>query len=346
MIKSLFSRFGFFLSVIGVVACANNNNNTIKTNSSDEQVAAGKKELSAQDIYRNSTDKVALVICYKDNIPYSQGTAFFIGPTTAVTNYHVIADGNAIGLKFSNKEEVVRSARVVKAAEQYDLAIIETQSNYPYFSLTSTSTDGVGAKVYTIGNPRGLEGTISDGIISGLRNSDGIEYIQITAPISPGNSGGPLLNEQGKVIGVSSFTFKDSQNLNFAIPIKYISKCTDYVYRPRGREVKKNTNSDAVTMTNFKKDQITTEYSFSIRNNTSDYIKNIYGVFIYRDSKGEVLHYATGTLRDEIAPGLAKRFAFRNAFPDSEDYVCNGKNYYGGIRFTAEYRLLSYEICD
>lgn len=74
----------------------------------------------------------------------------------------------------------------------------------------------IGDTVYEVGNPEGLEGTFSQGIISGLRGTD---YIQITAPISPGSSGGPVINQYGEVIGIATSFNKEGQNLNFAIPV-------------------------------------------------------------------------------------------------------------------------------
>ena len=68
-----------------------------------------------------------------------------------------------------------------------------------------------------IGNPYGLEGTFSTGVISGLREIDGVRYLQISAPTSPGNSGGPVILRDGSVIGIATLGLKQGQNLNFAI---------------------------------------------------------------------------------------------------------------------------------
>jgi hypothetical protein len=81
----------------------------------------------------------------------------------------------------------------------------------------------IGAKAFIVGAPRGLDFSISDGIISQIDTIDGKKIIQYTCPTSPGNSGGPLLDSSGKVRGVVSFLLKDSQNLNFAVPISYVS---------------------------------------------------------------------------------------------------------------------------
>lgn len=130
------------------------------------------------------------------------------------------------------------------------------RQDFPFVKIDSLGMEEVGSKVYAIGNPRGLEGTISDGILSGKRENEGIEYLQITAPISPGNSGGPVLNEKGEVIGVSTFTFKNSQNLNFAMPIKYINECVDITNVTPSKSTKIGKDNKAVTMTSYVKDEM------------------------------------------------------------------------------------------
>lgn len=80
----------------------------------------------------------------------------------------------------------------------------------------------IGARVYAIGAPRGMELTISEGIVSSLREHAGIRFIQTTAAISPGSSGGGLFDAQARLVGITSFLLKDAQNLNFAYPAFYI----------------------------------------------------------------------------------------------------------------------------
>ena len=322
----------------------NDNENVLQ-----KQIEIEQHVLTAEDIYNSSIDKVVLLLCYENGVPSSQGSGFFIDKNTLVTNYHVIEGTNSVEIKTSEDEDFYRGGKVVLASEEFDLAIIRTNKDFPFLTIDSTGKEKIGSKVYTIGNPRGLEGTISDGILSGKRQEDGTEYLQITAPISPGNSGGPLLNENGEVIGVSTFTFLNGQNLNFAMPIKYLSKCTTYTYQPKSnnkpRRNRVGNASDAITMINYSKDQGVLENgNFSLKNNTDNYVNNIVGVMIYR-VKGEIIHYEIEVFKDEIAPGMAKRFS-RHPFPNSTDYYSNGHSYYQAKKFTAEFKLLSYEIVE
>ena len=115
-----------------------------------------------------------------------------------------------------------------------DLAILKVAAyGIKPLSLGDSDAVRVGETVYVAGNPKGLEGTLSNGIISSLRDKDTKGRLQMTAPISPGSSGGPVLNRKGEVIGVSFMTLQGGQNLNFAIPSKYLKKLITRSGTPR-----------------------------------------------------------------------------------------------------------------
>ena len=110
---------------------------------------------------------------------------------------------------------------VVTVSETYDVAELQFfATDVPYLTLGSSSNAVEGQRVLVIGNPEGLEGTVSDGIISAFRS--GRTKIQITAPLSPGSSGSPVLDESGNVIGIATQVSKEGQNLNFAISAERI----------------------------------------------------------------------------------------------------------------------------
>ena len=123
-------------------------------------------------------------------------------------------------------------------SKNHDLAIVKVKGvkitgiDVPALPLGDSDTVQIGDKVYVAGNPKGLEGTFSDGIISAIRPG-GVpplvrgKILQMTAPVSPGSSGGPVLNDGGEVIGISVgwfYTVEMLQNLNFAIPVNYLKQ--------------------------------------------------------------------------------------------------------------------------
>ena len=155
------------------------------------------------------------------------GSGFFVKPNLIATNYHVI-EGAAKGTaKLVGKNTTYNIEGVTATDKTNDLALLKvTAYGTKPLSLGDSDKVRIGETVYVAGNPKGLEGTFSDGIISSRRDKDTKERLQMTAPISPGSSGGPVLNKKGEVIGVSFAGHRalDAQNLNFAIPSKYLKK--------------------------------------------------------------------------------------------------------------------------
>jgi len=159
---------------------------------------------------------VEIVTLDQQNKVLKAGTGFFISPDgELLTNYHVISGGSSIVAK-TPAGSIYFLKSVVTASETYDVAKLQFfATDAPYLPLGSSSNAVEGQRVLVIGNPEGLEGTVSDGIISAFRA--GRTMIQMTAPVSPGSSGSPVLDESGNVIGIATRVLKEGQNLNFAI---------------------------------------------------------------------------------------------------------------------------------
>ena len=154
----------------------------------------------------------------------SFGSGFFVKPNQIATNFHVIAGARQGTAKLVGKYTTYNIEGIVATDKKNDLAVLKvTASGVTPLSLGDSDTVNIGAKVYVAGNPKGLEGTFSDGLIS-RRESSPKKRLQMTAPISPGSSGGPVLNSKGEVIGISVAVHRalDAQNLNFAIPSNYL----------------------------------------------------------------------------------------------------------------------------
>ena len=153
------------------------------------------------------------------------GSGFFIDIGYVATNYHVIKGQKQLYAKSVGDQRRYTIEEIVAIDEKHDLAILRISGpNPPILDLENSNEIEIGETIYTVGNPIGLEGTVSKGIVSSIRDFGSGTRIQIDAPISPGNSGGPVLNEKGKVIGVSVSGYQEAhtQNLNFAVPSNYL----------------------------------------------------------------------------------------------------------------------------
>ncbi|MGE5217901.1 MAG: DegQ family serine endoprotease [Chloroflexota bacterium] len=162
-----------------------------------------------------------------------------------LTNYHVVRNADVIKVKLSDQTE--HEARLVGKDERTDLALIrirKTNGNFPFAKLGSSSQLDVGDWVMAIGNPFGLEHTVTAGIVSAKGRAIGAgpydNFIQTDASINPGNSGGPLINAMGEVVGVNSAIFSQSGGnvgIGFAIPIDLAKKVVEQL-RKNGRVVR------------------------------------------------------------------------------------------------------------
>ncbi len=157
--------------------------------------------------------------------PLSLGSGFFVRRDIIVTNMHVVEGASSGFAKVVGKETKHSIVGIAGRDENSDLVLLKVNSSFaPPLALGDSDNVEVGEEVYVVGNPAGLEGTFSQGIISGIRKVGDDTLLQITAPISPGSSGGPVINRQGQVIGVAVASFRSGQNLNFAIPVSYLRK--------------------------------------------------------------------------------------------------------------------------
>ena len=151
------------------------------------------------------------------------GSGFFVKPNLIATNYHVIAGAASGTAKLVGKHNTYKIEGFTATSTYDDLVLLKVSvPGINPLPLGNSDAVKIGETVYVAGNPKGLEGTFSDGIISGRHGGHAKGRIQMTAPISPGSSGGPVLNKKGEVIGVSYMIVEGGQNLNFAIPSLYL----------------------------------------------------------------------------------------------------------------------------
>ena len=178
--------------------------------------------LTADKIYKKVSDAVVVILAYNSsNKLSSQGSGVVINNKGyVVTNFHVLAENDR--LEILHNKEIVPYVDIIGIDVQKDILILKIEEEkLPSIKIGDSKNLTIGQRIYAIGSPMGFENSISEGIISGLRSSGemGKNVIQITASISPGSSGGAVVNDKGELIGISTFTVSESQNLNFAIPI-------------------------------------------------------------------------------------------------------------------------------
>lgn len=185
-----------------------------------------EKVYNAKEIFKKVNPSIVFIELYNQyNQPVSSGSGIIISKDGRVaTNLHVISDlslGQYVKIKLSDGR-TYETSKVIGYNEKEDLALlkIDGPKNLPVAELGNSSKISTGEKVYALGSPLRFQNTLSEGIISNTSiQIDGVNRIQTSAPISPGSSGGALVNQNGKVIGVVVASFIEGQNMNLAIPV-------------------------------------------------------------------------------------------------------------------------------
>ncbi|MCA9645529.1 MAG: serine protease [Polyangiaceae bacterium] len=182
--------------------------------------ARSHERLAAPELFSRALPSIVYI-----RTDLGAGTGFVVSAKGVIaTNLHVIAGAKKIQAFLMNGAELKLKPEVA-ADPEHDVAALQTDMNVAPVALAHVNAVIMGQKVIVIGNPLGLKATLSEGIVSGVREMDDkTKVLQITAPISPGSSGGPIFNEYGEVIGISTFVILGGSNLGFGMPIRYLKE--------------------------------------------------------------------------------------------------------------------------
>ena len=170
-------------------------------------------------IYSDSVDSVVII-----STDVGQGTGFVINKEGyVVTNYHVIGNARTAGIYTSS--EGPYQVKLIGTNEEMDVALLKINGSFKELTLGNSDEVNVGEKVIAIGNPYGLQFSATVGSVSQIHREgpNGINaYTQIDAAVNPGNSGGPLIDKNGKVVGMVNFKIGNAEGLGFALESNYI----------------------------------------------------------------------------------------------------------------------------
>ncbi len=222
-------------------ATADSNEAAIGITTEVNQVGHGRLYTQAKlpkTTIEKCVDRVSEAVV-KVSSPAGIGSGFFLnGDGYLITNYHVIEKETKIEITVFQKakdgfeKKQFKKVKIEAINPFVDLALLKVEDlgdvKVKYVPLGDMGSVKVGEKVFAIGNPLGLERTVTDGVISMMdRAFQGLVYIQTNAAINPGNSGGPLFNLAGEVIGVTNMGYIFFGGLGFAIPIDYVKHFID-----------------------------------------------------------------------------------------------------------------------
>lgn len=182
-------------------------------------VTGGKPVSKTTEIYKGTVDAVVQVeTMSSDGAKIGQGSGFLVSADgKIVTNHHVIAGAAKAQVRLANGA-VFPVDYIVADDDRQDITILKVSGQRLPFLKVHEGQPDIGERIVVIGSPLGLQNSISEGIISGFRVHDDVNWIQTTAAASPGNSGGPLIDENMEVAGVITWKLVRGESLNFAVP--------------------------------------------------------------------------------------------------------------------------------
>ena len=183
--------------------------------------------LSLEEISKLNQNTVVTINVLRSDGKTASATGFVISPQGFVaTAAHSLEKANLVNLTFSNGA-ISEEAKIIAFAKnpKIDLAILQVPVNYvPCVTFKNSNTVQAGQEIAVIGSPKRLQNTITNGLVSQLRNISNVTVFQISAPISPSSSGSPVFNKEGQVVGVATSSLEEAnvQNINFAVPSNYL----------------------------------------------------------------------------------------------------------------------------
>jgi hypothetical protein len=284
------------------------------------------QEVPANEIFKRANPSVVLIETYDDAGKLSgRGSGFIISSDGRVlTNFHVIAHTKRATVRLAN-DDAYDQVYVLGVDRRKDIALLKIDAvNLIPLKLGNSSSTQIGDKLYTLGTPLGLQNTLSEGLLSGVRQMDGYKLFQLSAPVSHGSSGGPVMNASGEVIGLVDLTISEGQNLNFAIPIDYavgmknareLQYLADY-YEPEEKQPTETKTPPPVSETVAK--SVSTPVvlpSAAIKQDAITYVANKMGIWTLEDSEVELGKPLDR--RDGIANGAVFSDIYKFASPGS-----------------------------
>lgn len=206
------------------------------------------KDINPAELFKVASRSIVRIFAEVDKKNLSTGSGVIVSQGIIATNCHVISNQKTVLI---SHDKQVHLGRTIYESKTKDLCLVEVKKfNAPHTIIKSTKQLSPGMRAYAIGAPQGLDLTISEGLISGLREIGGMKYIQTSTAISHGSSGGGLFLSDGNLVGITTFTIKDGQNINFAIPSDWISEALLTVGETPAENNQKRDYTQSITETN------------------------------------------------------------------------------------------------
>jgi hypothetical protein len=250
---------------------------------------------STEDIVAKAMPAVVVV-----ETSSGRGSAFFVDRDRLITNHHVIVGQSYVKLRLSDNSTL--DARIIATAPDYDLAVLRLMQpgpDRPFLALGTVQEVRQGQEVLAVGTPLGVfQNTVTRGIVSSLRELNKVVVLQTDTALNPGNSGGPLLDRAGRVVGVNTMGFLGNQGLNFAVAIDHAKALLEgrplqlaFAPPPSNDGMKSLFPGAGTTEADRTREEGTRRYAtqLAILAHTSDQMESAFAHFLAYDWDGKVV---------------------------------------------------------
>lgn len=313
---------------------------------------------------------VSIIALDEISQPLGYGSGFIIDDELIATNVHVIEGSTSVYILINGEGKKYSVSGYVSIDKANDLVILKVSGLHgSKLLLGSDSPPEIGEKIFAVGNPKGLNGTFSEGIVSGFRNFQTNQVLQITAPISPGSSGGPVLNSSGQVVGIAFASYSGGQNLNFAVPVRYllllknsigavspISKVKPQPKKTPTTNVTPNIKEGVSVRNVVRCPDAVSPYGricFTVKNDLSYRISDITILFLAYDKNGNISDYKEDIFfeyksweKEDKDKGGIKPFLARTINLETSDESTPELSLEYGSIFTIKARVLDFKIIE
>jgi len=318
------------------------------------------QDTTPKEVFKKASPSVVIIFALDVNDqPVSMGSGFYTRTNLVATNLHVVRNAKKLRIfsVVTQKERHVKGVHAISA--EHDLAVLQMDEAGEALDSNHEKME-TGDPIYAIGNPRGLEASLSTGIVSAVRTLDKTAMLQITAPISPGSSGGPVLNAKAQVVGISTSYIEEGQNLNFAVNVKHLDEviasnahgdCRSLnvlaTSEPANAEKRRSTiesvrvvSPDFHGSKDFSANPILNvlTWDLSFKNDGDKVAKNFdLLILVVDDNSHEIIHFVRKQVEISVPPKLGKRTHLEEKGLDFETFKA-------GILWHCVYRILNFDV--
>jgi len=342
---------------IGAFTCLSSKAPTSPLGSSVAHRRPVQQENPARAVFKKVVPSLLTIIALdQNNQPLEQGFGFYIKPHLLTTNLHLVRKAKSLRIAdaTTHKTQTVRGIQALSVEQ--DLAVLQTEEAGTPLPLATTPFE-TGDTIYALSHALDTETTLSSGIVSGLRKFGKTSMVQITIPVSPGSSGGPVVNVRGEVIGIFTSYLVEGQNLNFAVDGRDLAKL---IASQAGKSAQPLSVLNTLAPSSMDehisvlrtlrvtapeihwghtpdRTQHSLNWHLSIKNDGDRAVKNVdLLILIFDRQTKDMIHYVRKKLPITIPAKLAKRTPVDAGVLDFDTDEADSK-------WTYEYRILGFE---